>query len=236
MVTANANSVWTRLVCRIDFPQPTGLRVLMMPYIQGEPESCPPVVAPYRTILQDLYYARGAIGYLTIDESPVKAGVPHRGARAKYGRAIHTEAGRIAPSILEGGGAWGGSTGQWGGRPNVLLSGRVGVMVANNMDDTCAIWDTYHPNTSDDGDIGDKADQYPYSEAIMVKAGEVHNMGIFTPHESLPAPRDGVRQFIRIVSSGVSGTELYFTNNPALIPFVQAHRDRVLFHLTDGKL
>lgn len=57
----------------------------------------------------------------------------------------------------------------------------------------------------------------PYSYVFGIDyADEVREIGIFTPHESLPAERDFDRQFLRIVSSGVHGREEYFTRNPKL--------------------
>jgi hypothetical protein len=50
-----------------------------------------------------------------------------------------------------------------------------------------------------------------------MKAGEVHEIGILTPHESLPVMADFNRQFLRIVGSGVHGREEYFTQN-SLMP------------------
>jgi hypothetical protein len=90
----------------IAFPPYTGLRCLMMPYVQGDPDSVPAVYAPYRDILASTYVRRGDRGFLTIAE-----------------------------------------------------------------------------------------------------------IGILTPHESLPVPADVRRQFLRIVGSGVHGRELYFTEN-----------------------
>jgi hypothetical protein len=60
------------------------------------------------------------------------------------------------------------------------------------------------------------ADNYPYSDAIFLKAGEVHEIGILTPHESLPVRQNFDRQFLRILSSGVHGREEYFTENPLM--------------------
>ena len=110
---------------------------------------------------------------------------------------------------------WGGTL-AWGGKRNVTLDRDVKVLLANNIDNTCAIWDVEHENTSLDGDIGNFADLYPYSDATLMKAGEVHQIGVLTPHESLPVTEDINRQFIRIVSSGVHGREPYFTENPLL--------------------
>lgn len=196
-------------VNKITFPKFTGIRCLMMPYIQGEAASVPECYAAYADILSKLVLYHGAVGFLTIDESVIHAGKPHRGAHAKYARALHTEAGRI-PGVCY---KWGG--GGWGKAPHqVELERDVDILLANNLDDTCAVWNSEHEDTSDDGDLGHVADQYPYERATFLKAGEVHRIGILTPHESLPVTQDGVRQFLRIVGAGVHGREPYFTINP----------------------
>lgn len=204
-----------KFVTRIKFPEFSSIRCLMMPYVQGEPSSVPDEYAAYRGVLENLYLKRGDIGYLTIDESRAIAGRPHRGARAKHGRALHTEAGRV-PGMC--GGGWGG--GGWGApsasRYRVLLGEDTRILLANNLDDSCAVWDAEHTDTTADGDIGHLADLYPYSKAVRMKAGEVCEIGIFTPHESLPVRADCDRQFLRIVGSPVLGREEYFTENPLM--------------------
>lgn len=182
----------------------------MLPYIQGDPNSIPSKYHPYNNIIESVFVKKGDLGFLTIDESPVIKGNPHRGKRAKWGRAIHTEAGKL-PKIY----CWGGSS-SWGGRPNVTLDPDVRILLANNLENSCAIWDAEHQDTSEDGDIGFAADQYPYDQAIFMKAGEVHEIGILQPHESIPVNHSFNRQFLRIVSSGVHGREDYFTENPLL--------------------
>jgi hypothetical protein len=190
----------------ITFPAFSGVRCLMMPYIQGDPDTVPQ--HSYRDIVASVYLKKGDVGFLTIDESPVIAGMPHRGDRAKHGRALHTEAGRIPDRIYR----WGG--GGWGRRHTVTLDRDVRILLANNLDDSCAVWDAEHEDTSSDGDIGHLAHEYPYDDAVFMKSGEVHEIGILTPHESLPVPSAFNRQFLRIVSSGVHGREEYFTENP----------------------
>ena len=194
----------------VTFPEYSGLRCLMMPFVQGEPDSVPVEYAAYRDIVRANYIEQGAVGYLTIDESLVREGTPHRGDRAKFGRALHTEAGRL-PGHADF--RWGGS---WGGRVNVTLDRGVQVLLANNLSGSCALWDTEHERTSHDGDIGDQAHLYPYEDAILMRAGDVHRIGILTPHESLPVQADYNRQFLRIVGSGVHGREPYFTVNPLM--------------------
>lgn len=133
---------------------------------------------------------------------------PHRGTRATTDRALHTEAGRIPGKIYR----WGG--GHWGKKPRVTLDRDVRILLANNLDDSCAVWDATHEETSDDGDLGHVAEMYPYESATLMRAGEVRQIGILTPHESLPVKKNVRRQFLRIVGSGVHGREPYFTQNP----------------------
>jgi len=221
-----------RKVGQIDFPTFSGVRCLMMPYIQGDVSSVPDTYRAYADIISSVYLKKGDIGYLTIDESLAVKGTPHRGQRAKWGRALHTEAG-LTPTKLH---CWGGTVPTWGhtptwgtpvpvpswgspiwgSGPNVTLDRDVRILLANNLDYSCAVWDQEHPDTSIDGDIGDHADQYPYEEATLMGSGEVYEIGIFTPHESLKVPQDFNRQFLRIVGSGVHGREPYFTKNPLM--------------------
>lgn len=194
----------------ITFPAFSGIRCLMMPFVQGDHQSVPPEYAAYADIIRNVFIKPGDIGFLTIDESVAVAGKAHRGTRAKTDRALHTEAGRIPGKAY----VWGG--GGWGTKHNVTLDADVQILLANNLDNSCAVWYAQHEDTSLDGDIGHAAAQYPYEDAVLMKAGEVHKIGILTPHESLPVKETFRRQFIRIISSGVHGAEPYFTKNPLL--------------------
>lgn len=196
----------------VEFPAYSNTRCLMMPYVQGDAASLPGEYASYRDIVSSVFIRKGDVGFLTIDESTVAAGSPHRGQRARFARALHTEAG-----IVRGVYGWGGAP-SWGGKPKVTLDRDVRILVASNMGSTCAVWGAEHEDTSEDGDLGHVAAEYPYREAALLKKGEVREIGILTPHESLPVKRDARRQFLRIVSSGVRGREDYFTTNP-LMPF-----------------
>lgn len=197
-------------VNNINFPKYQGIRCLMMPFIQGHPESVPNKYQAYASIISKNYFKKGDVGYLTIDETFVGKGKPQRGDRAKTNRAIHTEAG-IHPDKVY---AWGG--GGWGSSHRVTLDQDVGILLANNIDDSCALWNAWHDNTSIDGDIGHHSKDYPYTDAVLMKSGEVYKIGILTPHESLPVKSNTNRQFLRIVSSGLHGAEPHFTSNPLL--------------------
>jgi hypothetical protein len=196
----------------IEFPSYSGIRCLMMPYVQGKPDSLPDAYASYRGIVSSVFIRKGDVGFLTIDEAPVIAGTPHRGQRARHSRALHTEAG-----IVRGVYGW-GNVPSWGGKQKVSLERDVRILVASNVSDSCAVWGTEHEDTSADGDIGHLSAEYPYRDAVLLRKGEVCEIGILTPHESLPVKRSVRRQFLRIVSSGVHGREDYFTENP-LMPF-----------------
>jgi hypothetical protein len=195
---------------KINFPTYSGIRCLMMPYIQGDETSVPLEYRKgYENILRDVYLEKGKIGYLTIDESEVVKGKAQRTFRSKTSRALHTEVGKHPDKIY----AWGGG-GSWGSSNRVTLREDTRILLANNIDNTCAIWDAIHRNTSLDGDIGEYSSQYPYKDAIFMKAGDVHEIGILTPHESLPVEDNCKRQFLRIIGDGVCGRESYFTENP----------------------
>lgn len=203
----------------ISFPAFSGARCLMMPFIQGEPESVPKEYHGYFDILRCLFFKAGDVGYLTIDESVAKVGIPHRGSRARTSRALHTEVGRLNGTYGWGdGGGWGSPT-KSGYR--VTLDKDVRILISSNVSHSCAVWDACEEATSQNGDIGHLSEKYPYDTAHYLDSGAVADIGILTPHESLPLRYDTKRQFIRIVSSGVHGREDYFTRNPMLSEGVQ---------------
>lgn len=108
----------------------------MMPYIQGDLNSLPKEYQSYNKILQNVFIERGKVGFLTIDESPVLKNKPHRAAHAKFERALHTEGGRVQEIY-----AWGGGS-LWGGSPLTILEKDTQILLANNIDNTCAVWGT----------------------------------------------------------------------------------------------
>ena len=54
----------------INFPEFTGIRCLMMPFIQGDSRSIPDEYKSYSEIVDSTFIKKGDIGYLTIDELP----------------------------------------------------------------------------------------------------------------------------------------------------------------------
>ena len=108
------------IVGQIEFPVFNGLRCLMMPYIQGDPDSVPKEYHPYASIIATAFLRAGDVGFLTIDESIAHAGKPHRGKRARTDRALHTEAG-----VRHKVGVWGGG---WGRSDEVTLDAGVEIL------------------------------------------------------------------------------------------------------------
>ena len=56
------------IVNKIVFPQYSGVRCIMMPFIQGDSSSLPEQYQSYAGIINENYLEKGEIGYLTIDK------------------------------------------------------------------------------------------------------------------------------------------------------------------------
>lgn len=197
---------------RMAFPEYSGARCYMMPFIQGRAESLPEAYAGYSGVVEDFVLPgqEGELGLITIDESMVKAGASQRGYGAGE-RTIHTEA-CVSPAGL----SWGPVVPTWGPSPFVRLSRDTRVLIANSIPDTCMVWDRDVEDTTADGDLSMRAEEFPRDNGRLMDAGEVLEIGIFTPHEPIAQPVTGPRQFFRIVGRGVEGRESYFTRNPVL--------------------
>lgn len=197
----------------IMFPEFTGVRCYMMPFIQGRPESLPENFHQYSEIIERfaLDGEEGQLGLVTIDESFVTAGKSQRGYGAGE-RTIHTEACRSLDTL-----SWGPtSPPTWGERSVVRLSPDLRILIANSIEDTCMVWNAEVEDTTPDGDLSMRASEFPIDAGRMMAAGEVMEIGIFTPHEPIPQKESGNRQFFRIVGKGVTGREDYFTRNKHL--------------------
>lgn len=200
------------VINKIQFPEFTGIKCNMMPFIQGDSSSVPDIYKPYAGILENNYLEKGEIGFLTIDESFVEAGKSQRGYNS-FGsnRNVHIEVGRRKDMNH-----WGGGGSSWGGRFKTLLDDETMVLIANNISDTCRFWNSKEMSYTKDGDLSAYLDKYPEETGILLKSGEVAKISIFTPHECISQKDPGVRQFFRIVGKGVKGREDYFTINPLL--------------------
>lgn len=201
------------VVGKIEFPDFTGIKCNMMPFIQGDPNSLPELYKPYYGIIENNYLQKGEIGFLTIDESFVKAKKSQRGFNdLGIERNVHIEVGRNELSNYWGSG--GGSS--WGGHNKTLLADDTMVLIANSISNTCQFWDTKETAFTKNGDLSAYIDKYPSETGIKMQCGEVAKISIFTPHECINQKEDSKRQFIRIIGKGVTGREDYFTINPLI--------------------
>ncbi len=193
----------------IQFPQFTGIKCNMMPFIQGDSSSLPEIYKPYASIVDANYLEKGQVGYLTIDEAFVNAGKSQRGFNsAGITRNVHIEVGRRKDHN-----GW-GSGSSWGGRSKTILEDSTMVLIANSVSDTCKYWDMKELRYTQDGDLSAYINEYPDNTGILMKGGEVAKISIFTPHECISQIIPTNRQFFRIVGAGVTGREDYFTTNP----------------------
>ncbi|KAI8838160.1 hypothetical protein BJ741DRAFT_127827 [Chytriomyces cf. hyalinus JEL632] len=155
----------------------------------------------------------GKVGYITVHESYVEKGETQRRP------GLHIESPGTAPPGAAVHGyhkfyCWGG--GRFGTRVagdldeygEINMEG--GIFVASNMADTCRVWDCLIEDhgkvVGHLGDIGHLRKAIGGNEAgISLDAGEIAWITDRTPHESLPQPKAGFRQFFRLVTSEVSG-------------------------------
>ncbi len=202
------------IVNQVQFPEFTGIKCNMMPFIQGDSLSIPEMYRSYSEIIDEDYLERGEIGFLTIHESFVKKGESQRGYNGTgINRNVHIEVGRNEKLNH-----WGGAS--WGGGYKTLLDGDTMVLIANSVSDTCRLWDTNEMAYTRDGDLSAYIDKYPEHTGRLLKSGEVAKISIFTPHECVSQRESGERQFFRIVGKGVKGREEYFTINPLVSTFI----------------
>ena len=207
----------------IKFPEFTGVKCNMMPFVQGDSKSLPEAFQSYAAIIDSNYLEKGEIGYLTIDESYVDAGKSQRGYNSHgLNRNVHIEVGRhIVNHWGDGENGWGRehelfNGWGWGRGYTTLLDDDTMVLIANSISDTCRVWDAQEMAFTKDGDLSEHIHKYPEHTGILMKAGDLAKISIFTPHECIPQKQSGPRQFFRIVGKGVHGRESYFTVNPLL--------------------
>ncbi|KAJ3219598.1 hypothetical protein HDU81_000289 [Chytriomyces hyalinus] len=204
------------------------VHVNMMPFEMVDPDdtwnprntkhvadTLPPNIKRYATMvakcLRRVPGEHGKVGYISVHESYIEEGATQRRP------GLHIEApGKTPPGISMHGFhkyyAWGG--GQVTGTEDLDQYGVInmegGIFFASNMAGTCRVWDCliedHEKVVGHLGDIGHLRKAIGGNEAgTVLGAGEIAWMTDRTPHESLPQPQSGFRQFFRLVTSEVSG-------------------------------
>lgn len=200
----------------ISFPSPTGIDVNMLPFIMGDKASLPdnlqkhydPLIAKCPVALKEF----GKVCYLTITESHIEQGDSQQRGGLRIEAPLHPSRvlpGRIRP-VRVGGGS---------------ISNRFrfngGIYIASTVSDSCAIWDALigHPTIDDHQTIDDHGGMEHLRPLLnrpyLIPANELIWMTDRTPHQAMPQPKAGYRQFFRLVTSGIKVWHAdHSTSNP----------------------
>lgn len=200
------------LVAEVQFPNPIGLNVNMLPFIMGDKNSLPePLRCYFPLILQcpvseDEY---GKVVYLTVSEGQVEADSTQRRS------GLHVEAAGGIAGV--NGKLLAGTESNWGGgvRDSFYMGGDVegepdkyngGLFMASNVNDSCEIWDALVGKGHGIVDYHGSGEHLrPFiGKGTKLKANELAWLTDRTPHEALPQTKSGYRQFFRLVTSNIS--------------------------------
>jgi hypothetical protein len=197
----------------VAFPKPTGRNVSVLPFIMGDEESLPEDLRPYYDSLiakcpvADEEY--GKVMYLTISEGLVDESATQRRS------GLHVEAAGGIQGIE--GKFLAGTESNWGGGVREFYYGadkiagafdayEGGLYMASNMDDTCELFDALVAKGQGLVDYHGSGDHLRLfiGTSTKLKANELAWLTDRTPHQALPQPKKGYRQFFRLVTSNIS--------------------------------
>ena len=196
------------LVGKLSFPKPSNTRIQMMP-IDVHTVDGGDILLPWRQTVQQLLKEfplglldaeTGDIGYITIDEMKMNAGQRQRRS------GLHVDGWAAdGKNVTAHGGGGGGTT--W--------ANKYGMLLANNMDDTCRVYIGNLPSEPGyDGCCEHMRDQLHTMQAVDMKAGDIWWMNSLALHETLPQANAGVRQFIRMSMPNKGQWYADYTENP----------------------
>lgn len=194
----------------VEFPPPNDISINMMPFTFGKNETIPDEYKAYVPLIDACLIPANEVGktyYLTIQENVVEVG--HYQRRP----GLHTD--RHA-TFNWGNGRKGDGADRTRFRGPIAFhpwGGFGGIYMASNVSGTCAVWDTYIEEPGLLGDCEEKREEL--GEPHLLEANQLYWITDGTPHESLPMPATGCRQFFRLVSSEVDlWYEQHSTRNP----------------------
>lgn len=196
---------------RFAFPEPTGVRVNMMPIKLRDESTFPDFCKPYLHMIRSVRWMQQLldpdhVSYLTIDESVVEPGESQRRPGLhieRPGRVIH--GGRIVKEGEDGFRelAWG--LGMWKSGTQFPVDG---IYMASNVTGSCAIYPLQitSPAGVVDEHGGIEHMRHLLGEPKLLDQGELCWFTDTTPHESLPIASDTPvhRSFFRIVVGRIS--------------------------------
>lgn len=184
----------------LEFPEPKGININMMPFVLGKKESLPEDYHGYWDIIRACRFSyaelsQGKIGFLTIQESHTEAGSSQRRP------GLHVEASKVR---MKEGGKLTERMHHWGFSLGTTRTG--GLYMASNVSNSTRIWNSkLDPPEKVVGLLGDCEHlRDSLGEGVCMKAGELWWFTDTTPHESVPLKEPAYRQYIRVVTSSVS--------------------------------
>eukprot|EP00980_Cylindrotheca_fusiformis_P007918 scaffold1696_cov166-Cylindrotheca_fusiformis.AAC.4 len=212
----------------VDFPEPAGRNVNMMPFIFGDKESLPDDLQCYYPLIQQCPYMAddtGEVGYLTVHESYVDAG------NAQRREGLHIESPGVFSDDPDAAAFTPGLEHQWGA--GVFFGPdryEGGIFMASSVANTSEVWDAL-VNKNAPG-IVDKHGGCEYlrpffGKGTKLQAGELIWMTDCTPHEALPQEISGHRQFFRVVTPHVSH---WYAAHSTMNPKVDLPSDVTVVH------
>jgi len=189
----------------VDFPEPKGRNVNMMPFIFGSKDSLPEDLQCYHPLIQQCPYMAdeiGNVGYLTVHESYVDAKQTQRRS------GLHIESPGSFSDDPNAAAFTPGVEHPWG--MGVCFGPdryEGGIFMASSVSNTSEVWNALVDNKVPG--IVDKHGSCEHLRGILgignkLEAGELIWMTDCTPHEALPQESSGYRQFFRVVSPYVS--------------------------------
>ena len=169
----------------IVFPPSSFLNINMMPFVMHDPDSLPGEYQSYWPLIEACQIEaaeHGRVGYLSIQESDVPAGLSQRRPD------IHTE-------------GHGRGRAGWGGGSLTTGEHRQGLYQANSIHGSCRAWDI---PIDDPGPMGSCDEERVVNHTPRyLEANTLYWMADNCPHESLPLTRRQRRQWFRVVTSAV---------------------------------
>ena len=221
----------------VSFPEPAHRNVNMMPFIFGSSDSLPYDLQCYFDLIEQCPYRNnrsdetGKVGYLTVHESYIEAGTAQRrpglhiespGWVADDRFAMSDNSCAMTPGREHG---WG--VGKFYG-PDQYEGG---FYMASSVADTSQVWDAL----VDKNGAKNIVDQHGSCEHLRpllgpgtkLAANQLIWLTDCTPHEALPQPTSGDRQFFRVVTSSVTH---WFAQHSTHNPLVPVPANVVIVH------
>lgn len=182
----------------ISFPTPSGIDVNMLPFIMGEKTSLPDELQKYYDPLVAQcplgFDEMGKVCYLSITERFITKGDTQRRGGLHLEAPIHRCSFRPGNTFRA---RWGGGT-----MGKDLCQG--GIFMASSVSNTCAIYDALIDQQTTDSHGGMEHLRPLLNAPYLIPANELIWMTDRTPHQAVPQPDAGYRQFFRLVTSGLN--------------------------------